>query len=247
MKTLLFILIFSPSLIYIDPIGYSEEVQLKVESTNYIIIHYHNWKESTRKSRYKMISTDQNPFTPLNDYAYILCINKTTKDTVFKSPSPALSKILISDDEKFIVGISNIKMWNPYQFVLFNTSGTLIKKKHITPNEAKLSSSHFEKFKIEFPKQHAYLKNNDRIYKKENTFFIDFISMDMPRKLGEAWNFLFKFYSPNHLSKNFSQSTSNWIYWYKENNPKITFEYENENLKYVSILDPKGNKINIEK
>ncbi|MFT6947905.1 MAG: hypothetical protein ACJARP_002337 [Vicingaceae bacterium] len=238
--------LFSPLLTLADGFGYNEIVELKVESKNYIVIHYHNWSMSTSDSRYKMISTDQDPFTSANDYAYVLCINKSTSDTIFNSPSPALTDIKISDDEKFIVGISKIMLWNPYQLVVFDTSGKVVKKQHISSSEAKLTKRHYEEFKIKFPKQYEYLKSIDRVYEVNKSYFIDFSSMGMPKKLGDAWSYLFDFYTTSHLSKNFSESVTNWVFWYFEDNPDLKFEYENGLLKYVTLLDPKNERIKIE-
>lgn len=234
-----------PSLSFADLVGYNKIVELKAESENYVVIHYHNWSSSTRDSRYEMISTHQNPFTPSNDYAYILCISKSNGDTVFKRPSPALTQIKISKDEKYIVGISKIKMWNPYHFVLFDTSGSLIKKLHVSAEEAKLTIAEFEKFKSKFPEQHMFLDSLNRIYRSNKTYFIDFSSMGMPKMLGEAWSYLFKYYSPNHLSKNFSESVTNWIHWYYDDNPDLTFEYENRQLTSITLFDPKIKRIKI--
>jgi len=69
--------------------------------------------------------------------------------------------------------------------------------------------------------------------------------MGMPKKLGEAWSYLFKFYYSNHLSKNFSESVTNWVFWYYDESPNLTFEYENDRLISISLLDPKKEKIRI--
>jgi hypothetical protein len=42
---------------------------------------------------------------------------------IFRRPVPALTYIWISRDSKYIVGISNVKLWNPYQLVVFSRSG----------------------------------------------------------------------------------------------------------------------------
>ena len=68
----------------------------------------------------------------------------------------------------------------------------------------------------------------------------------MSQKSEDAWSFLSKFHSSNHLSKNFNQSVTNWIFWYFEDEPEIIFEYKNNQLKSVSLLDPKRIRIRIE-
>lgn len=228
-----------------DPSAYNKIVELKTESENLLVIHYHDWSLSTNESRYEMISTHQNPFDQSNDYSYILCVNKHTNDTIFKSPSPALTELKISEDEKYIVGLSHIMVWNPYHFVLFESSGILIKKRHISSIEAKLTKNQYEKFKYRFVEQNNFLDSLDRIHAVNDHIYIDFVSMGMPTRLGDAWDYLMRFYSTNHLSENFSESVTNWVFWYLEKNPNIIFEYDNASLVTVSLLDPQQKRINI--
>ena len=61
-----------------------------------------------------------------------------------------MTSIYISADEKYIVGISTIKLDNPYQLVIFSTRGELLKKRHIASEEAKLTQKEFNLFKKKF-------------------------------------------------------------------------------------------------
>ena len=239
------LLVLLASLSYADPYPYNKVALLKKESKNLLVIHYHDWSNTTKKSRFKMISTHQNPFTEENDYAFILAINKNTQDTIFNSPSPALTKIHISEDEKFIVGISNIMVWNPYQLVIYSDIGELIFKKHIADSEAKLDEVNYESFKKNYPKQHNLLESMDRIDLVNGHYYLDFLSMDMPNKLGDAWNYLFKFKTPNHLSGAFSETVTNWVYWYFEDSPKLKVELSNDQLYSISLLDPDRERFEI--
>lgn len=232
------ILIFTNT-VFADPFDYSGALKLKIESKNYIVIHYHDWTSKTDHERYLMMTFDQNPFNKKNNYAFVECIDKKTGKTVFKKPSIALTRIHISADEKYIIGISNIKLDNPYQLVIFSAKGELIKKRHIANEEAKLTQKEFILFKKKFQKEHDYLMSIGRIYHLDNYYYIDFLSMDMPRILGDAWSFLYKYISTNHLSVNFSESVTNWVNWYYEKKSKIKFVYVNKQLIAVEIQDPK--------
>jgi hypothetical protein len=230
---------------FADSIGYGDTVRLKVVSQHFIIYHYHNWSQATTESRYKMISTNQDPFTDANDYAYIECFDKKTGKRIFKKPSSALTKIEISKDEKYIIGISNIMVWNPYQLIIYSTNGELIKKRHIASEEAKLTKEQFAKFKNEFPEQFIYLNKTGKIFKNDSAYIIDFVSMNMPTELGKAWDELYKYITPNHLSSNFSESVTNWVWWFYEKTPCIVFNYQENMLVSISLLDPKQKRITI--
>lgn len=228
-----------------DGIGYSKSLRIEIESQDFIVVHFHDWTDKTRENRYKMISTHQDPFLDDNNYSYIECINKTTGKTIFKKPCPALTNIQISSDQKYIIGISKIMLWNPYQLVIFDTGGNIIKKRNISSEEAKLNSQEFEFFKTNYKTQFRFLDSLNRIYKHEKDYYIDFASMGMPDSLGDAWNYLYKYISYNHLSNNFTESVTNWIFWFNDESPDIKFDYVDSELKSISLLDPKNQRFQI--
>ena len=245
-KRLLLILILISIKVNADPIAYSDSLRLEIESENYIVIHFHDWTEQTRDARFKMISTNQDPFTNKNNYAYLAVIDKSTCDTIFKKPTPALTHIQISKNEKYVVGISNIMVWNPFQLVVFNMDGKLVKSRHFSSEEAKLDKSDFEFFRENFPKQYDLLKKKNRIYSYNKFYYIDFLSSRMPEYLGDStWNYLSQHLALNHLTGNIRESTTNWIDWYNKNSPGMKFNYSNESLNSLKIMDPKCELIEI--
>jgi hypothetical protein len=50
-------------------------------------------------------------------------LDKATGAELFRRPVPALTHIWISPDSAYVVGISNVMLWNPYQLVVFSRSG----------------------------------------------------------------------------------------------------------------------------
>ena len=228
-----------------DMIGYNGIVDIETESENYIVKHHHDWSLSTSDSRYLMMSTDQNPFRPENDFAYVICIEKSSGDTIFKLPSPALTTIYISDNEKYIAGISNIMLSNPYQMAICTIEGKLLFARHIASEEAKLTKEQFLTFKEEYNSQYKYLNELGRIHLSVDHYFVDFLSMNMPNKLGDGWKFLIKHMDRNHLSPNFSQSVTNWVFWFYEEHPGFQFNYSDNQLKSASLLDPERQRFQI--
>ncbi len=228
-----------------DWASYSDSVEIRIESENFIIIHFHDWTLHSKDKRYEMISTHQDLFNQDNDYSYIECIDKQTDSVIFRKPCPALTHIEITPDEKYITGISKIKLWNPIQLVIFDTEGQLIKKRHFSPEEAKLSKMQLDSFKIKFPVQYSYLDSIDRIYEIGDTIFIDYLSMGMPKRLGDAWGYLYDYNTRNHLSDNFSESVTNWIFWYDLKSPDINTEFIDDKLISISLNDYKGQRIKI--
>jgi hypothetical protein len=236
---------FSPP-IFSDRAAYSEKIHIEIESENYLIIHEHDWSFSTHNERKMMMSTiDQNLFDN-NDFAYIECINKKNGEIIFHIPSSALTHLFISDDEKYILGISNIMLDNPYQLLVITITGELLKKRHITSNESMMEDRDFNIFKNKFLNTFHLLQSKERIYYNDPYYFIDFFGINMPTSLGEeAFVFLLEYLGKNHLSKNFSQSVSNWVFWFNETDPDISFNYKNDELYSIGILDPRNENIEI--
>lgn len=240
------VLILSLStLSFADRYRYNGKVNLTVENEQIIVRHYHSWSDSKYEKWYKMGTTNEK-FSDLDiDYAYIECVEKKSHKILFKKPSPALTKIYVSNDSRYIIGISTIKVINPYQFVVLNRNGDIIYKKHIAASEAKLTLFEYQTFKHRYPSQKKFLEELNRITLFSNSVYIDFLSMGMHDVLGEAWVFLIKKEAPNYLSKNFSESVTNWIFWY-EADPKIELRYNDKiQLIGVSLLDPRGERFEI--
>ena len=226
-----------------DPTSYSGEVTITAESKKYIAIHYHNWTSDTEEELYDMISTDQNPFDDNNNYAYLELIDKRTGKTIFKKPSTALTQIVISENEKHIVGISNIMVWNPYQLVIYDINGELTKKRNFSSEEAKLTKNEYDEFASKYYNECEKLveftyHHNDHIY-------IDFLRMGMPTELGDAWDYLMDFIVPNHLTPNIWETTTNYVQWFHEEDPKMELNYDNDWLKSIKINDTKKERFEI--
>ncbi len=126
---------------FADRVGYSEVFDCRAESSLLSVTHHHDWSIKTRDARWKMISTDENPFTEANTYSYIRVLDRISGKVLFQSPTPALRFLWISQDSKYIVGVSNIKLWNPIQVVVFNLAGNCVFKKQVLASSFEGASS----------------------------------------------------------------------------------------------------------
>jgi hypothetical protein len=125
------IMAISPGYAFADRVGYSEVFDCKAETPLFSATHHHDWSSKTHDARWQMISTDENPFTEANTYANLRVVERATGKLVFQVPTPALRYLWVSPDNKFVVGISNIKLWNPIQVVVFNIAGKCLLKQKV--------------------------------------------------------------------------------------------------------------------
>ncbi|MCJ7483179.1 MAG: hypothetical protein MUO31_09465 [Thermodesulfovibrionales bacterium] len=226
-----------------DAAGYAGNKVFLAKNDDLTVIHGHNWSQETREKRWRMIIGDQNPFTRKNDYAYIECVNNKTHDVLFKTPTPALTHLYISEDSRYIVGLSNIKLDNPVQLVLLDNSGKVVFYMSISSEEAKLSMSEYQAFESKFPKEARKLKANNQIFKIKDTLYLNYNVMPFGEKVRM---YLFNYLVPSHFSKNFSESETNFIDWYKTPDPEIRLRYENGKVSAISLLDPAGERCEIQ-
>ena len=115
-----------------DRVGYSKVVDLRAETGAVVAEHHHDWSRATEAARLKMISTTKDPFTAENTYSYLRLTDRASGRELFKKPVPALTRLWISPDSRYVVGLSNIMLWNPYQLVVFSRSGRRVLERSIT-------------------------------------------------------------------------------------------------------------------
>jgi hypothetical protein len=115
-----------------DAVGYAGVVDLRSETGAVVAEHHHDWSRSTEGARFKMISTTKDPFTADNTYSYLRLLDKASGREIFRKPVPALTHLWISPDSRYVVGLSSIKLWNPYQIVVFSRSGVRIFERAVT-------------------------------------------------------------------------------------------------------------------
>lgn len=228
-----------------DRAEYCRVKNILVENKDMSVLHHHDWS-ADRKARKKIMNSWLGPFQPGNVYAFVECIDQVSGQFLFKVPSPALTFLWISDDSGYIVGLSDIKMDNQFQLVIFDKSGRLIKKRKIGSREAELTRDEYAHFAYQFPSVTGSLMSRDRIVVFHDRVYIDPQDMSPSGNVaGDAWDYLVKRTTHSHFSANFSESTMNWIHWYKEDSPEIRLRYEGKNLVGISLLDPKGQRFEI--
>ena len=109
-----------------DAIPYMEERGIWYETGETLVIHSHNWwgvQSFARPNR----DDPKAYFTKKNDRSFIEVFDKKTSRRLWRMPCPAFTSVWISPDENYVFGISTIKRSNPYQFVVFDRAGNLVR------------------------------------------------------------------------------------------------------------------------
>jgi len=127
LNTILMSILLIPAVSFADSHAYNLAPTITIENSRYIVKHHHDWEQwSILDDLFKDINGRDVYFTSKNTISYLEVLIRGSQKTVFKKPVPALTRIWISDDSKYIVGWSDIKISNPYQLVVFNIEGKLL-------------------------------------------------------------------------------------------------------------------------
>lgn len=189
--------------------------------------------------------------------SYLLLIKLSSGQEVFKIQSDKFTDVVVSWDSKYIACMSYKKNAKS-QISVYNLSGMLLYKRSISSQEAHLTKSEFDYFVKRYPVYHKSLIENGLIYyqKKPNNeggmYYIDMLS----QKSFEGFEYLYKRIGNNHLSKNFTSTTTNFIFWYSLNTQKFPsmkigphalefYENDKEVLTNISVNDPQQERIQI--
>lgn len=106
---------------------YTQSVQLGVESTSLLLEHTHDWGAKSRETIVEKRGDPRtDPFSPLNTYGTIRLRDRSSGLILFEAPSPAFTHLWISADESYLVALSNLRVWNPYQAVVYDRSGQIL-------------------------------------------------------------------------------------------------------------------------
>lgn len=212
LKYFLFIFVIFSTTTSADGVGYGGRHEFATDGWNGSIRHVHNWSNKKNKELFFDFKNHDKFFTTANDFSYVEFIDRRGK-VQFHFPSPAYSKLWSYKDTLY-VGLSDIKLYNPYQIVVWASKGEIIYKAHLSSKVAKFTTKTLKSFKTMFPEADEYLKENYFIH--QGITYCDFTYLGMPNEIGkDAWNFLSKL-STTHPYVQSSESVTNWIWWYDD-------------------------------
>jgi hypothetical protein len=219
-----------------DAVSYGRVVDLEAKGDTFVVKHHHDWSRATGDARYAMISGSRDPFTAENTYAS-LSWQTRTGETVRKVPSPALTWLGVTADSRYVIGLSSLKLDNPYQLVVYSRDGTLLLRRHITPGVACLTPAEFGKLRGAHPEASALLK--DRAWRDGGSVYVDYDDLS-PRALGPLGQALAAHACPSPFSAAFSESVTNSVSWYDEKDPAPVVLETAGVPSAVRLKDPKG-------
>ncbi len=200
-----------------DMVGYGETRQFSATNGVLTARHFHNWGSRKISGLFLDFNHHQRFFTAENDFAYVELLDSAGK-VLFHAPSPALTYLWISPDSEYLVGLSSVMLYNPYQLVVWRRDGTLLHSEHISAEVASLSPEQRQEFARKFPEAERFLQQ--RYFTYHDATYLDFLILGVPNEIGEdAFKYLLALEVKHPYSSDFSHSVTNWVGWFDEKNP----------------------------
>ena len=224
-----------------DGVPYSGHHEVVATNGSWTVRHTHDWDWQRAEVLIPNPSHDDKIFTAAIDFASTEL--RDGSKVLFKSPSPALTHVWISPDGQFVVGLSDVKLRNPYQLVIWKKDGSLLHREHISAKVAKLSLEHRGEFARRFPKAEKYLAS--RYFSWRGGMYLDYSLGGVPNEIGdEAWEFLDSLRSPHPYSDDFTESITNSVFWFDPEKPDIGLT-QKEGEFTLTIRSPTGKPVMI--
>lgn len=197
-----------------DGAPYNEVARIWAESEELIALHYHDWTDWRALAPiFDDVGRRDRYFTDVNRLAYIELRDKKSGRKLWRRPCPAMTYLWISPDGHYIVGLSKVKISNPYQLVIFNIKGTLLLREHVVATKAALSETELKAFLEKYPDTKRILTPRTKLLGSTN--YVDFLDMGMPNAIPEeAWRELYDKQVSNLEFPCASESVTNWVEWF---------------------------------
>lgn len=216
-------------LAHADGAAYGGRHEIAVDGGYGSFRHVHNWSSpKVKEFAYDMANPDR-IFTADNDFSYVEFIDRQGK-VLLREPSPAFTVLAVYEDSYFI-GMSDVKLNNPYQLVVWNGNGDIIYKEKIQSHVVKLTSEKLEEFEADFPKAYELLKPYCFVYQND-TYCNNAGTLHLFEP--KAWEYLAKLLV-KHPYIYSSDSASNYVWWMKM---PLEFDHKNNLLVPTQKGDP---------
>ena len=241
MKQLFLILLlpFCTSRLRADALAYGGRHEVSATTGSLTFRHVHNWDSPKLRTLFSDLTHHERFFSGANDFSFVEL--RDDDKILFRSRSPALTHLWISPDSQFLVGLSDIMLYNPYQLVVWQRDGTLIHREHISAEVAKVSAEQRREFARRFPKAEQFLAA--RYFAYGNGTYLDYSILGVPNEIGNAaWTYLYPFRVPHPYSDDFGESVTNSVEWFNPERPDLTIAHTGTELT-LSLRSPRGKRM----
>src|SRR5262245_36110383 len=103
-----------------DTRAYNDKKLVRTANARYAVSHVHDWSSPRLQGRYLGYDRPGLFFTAANDFSRITVTDRATGRRILDGPSPALTYLWLSPDSRYLLGLSDVMLLNPYQLVVWD-------------------------------------------------------------------------------------------------------------------------------
>jgi hypothetical protein len=221
---------------YADRSAYDGVHEVSAARDGLTFRHRHDWSSPKISSLFLDLSNHQRFLSADNDFSFVELVQGD--QVLFRAPAPALTYLWISPDARFFVGLSDIKLDNPYQLMVWRRDGSVVHHEHISAEVAKLSAGQKREFTRRFPDDAKFLAS--RYFTVGGATYLDCYILGVPDEISvTAWNFLFALRIRHPYSADFKESVTNEVEWFDAAHPVVGIEQNGTGLT-LTLRSPSG-------
>lgn len=231
-------LLSTPSLA--DRAAYSGRVDLTAALGTLSVRHRHDWSKFKWQLRYS-------ESTPYGVEANVSSLEFSERGKpVVTVTSPPLTYLCVTDDARYVVGLSSIKLANDVQLIVLDRNANVLLRRHISSHVYRLAPSKYATLRAAYPETFRRLDARAHVTQVAYAWSdAGFVYLDVWLNLsGSEWPNFFHELFPSRVrspwSANFGESVTNSVRWYDVENPAVRIVEDHGRPERIEIRDPEG-------
>jgi hypothetical protein len=235
-----------------DRSPYSETRDLIAHGGTLTVRHHHDWSKVLDGERGSVLKFSVTTPFGVDEAVSNLEFRSAGGALVARISSPPLTFLDVSVDGRYVIGLSDIKIANITQLVVFDPSGKLLLRRRISAQVYCLDTEGYLALKRKHSKGFRNMETTSKVafdkigifdnigWREGENVYLDFLGVGPDRVLDPLFADLFPATCQSPFSPNFTESVTNWISWYQESDPR-PYVVERDGKPFeVRLRDPKG-------
>jgi hypothetical protein len=229
-----------------DRVAYGGARDIVAHGATITVRHHHDWSRIPIKDDGWILR--YSPATPfgVDEETSNLEFYSSQGALLARTQSPPLTHLKISADDRYVIGLSDIKHLNDTQLVVFSPTGELLLRRRISAQVYCFDVAEYQDLKRKHREAFSQLDRYSQLshgsygWREGDSVYLDIEGgIDEPY-WSALWADLFPAMCDSPLSPNFGESVTNWIHWYSETDPRPRVVERHGRPCEVRLRDPKG-------
>jgi hypothetical protein len=225
---------------FADRAQYAGTADLTAARGTLSVRHHHDWSKFPQQLKYSAS-------TPFGVEASVSNLEFSEHGkSVGTIASPPLTYTYVTEDARYVVGLSSIKFGNDVQLVVFDRDAKVLLRRHISADVYRLTASDYSALRAAHAEIFSQLNGLARstqvgyAWRDKGFVYLDIWTTGGTPEWSSFFDKVQRFRVHSPWSANFGESVSNSVHWYDTKNPGVRIVEKNNQPERIEIRDPKG-------